>query len=152
MQLTLPLGLVALAALGAGSWLAPDAEPSWPVATVSAVDVIRANGMRGCDITISLRNGGTQNLRVETESQVRAKPKISPSYGTWKRLWDSDQVVGGGKTWSNVVRLDFGCNYQRQYRFVTTYGGNQKAFTVPSSGGTTNTTISLGDVYTKFFD
>jgi hypothetical protein len=67
-------------------------------------------------------------------------------------LWSTNQFVRAGQKWSAVVQADFGCTCVRQYRFVVAYGGNEKAFTYPSSGGTKDETVSLGNLYTKFFD
>ncbi|HSJ63493.1 MAG TPA: hypothetical protein VK922_06235 [Gemmatimonadaceae bacterium] len=146
------LGVAAIAVLAAGSWTHPPAAAAGAAIDIGTADVILADGTMGCDVTLSATNTGSTNIKLLTTSQVRAKPKISPSYGTWKKLWGSEQTVPAGKSWSDVVRLDFGCNYLRQYRFRVKHGTNEVAFTFPSSGGTTITSIGMGNLYTKFFD
>jgi hypothetical protein len=122
------------------------------IGVTAARPVTLPDGSAGCNLTITASNSGTSNLKISNESQVRAKPSISPQYGTWKKLWSTNQFVRAGQKWSDVVQADFGCTYVRQYRFVVAYGGNEKAFTYPSSGGTKDETVSLGNLYTKFFD
>jgi len=152
MQLAIPTAIAVLATTLIVSPTSGDA-PAMPEIGITATDVVLADGSMGCDINITARNTGSQNLKFETSSQVRAKPKISPTYGTWKRLWSSAQTVPARQTsWSRAVRLDLGCNLKRQYRFTVTYGGNSRAFNYPSTGGTTSKTLSMGDLYTKFFD
>jgi len=153
IELATAVGLaVALtAAAGMGASTEPGSEQ--PVIGVTAVSpVTLSDGSAGCNLTITASNSGTSNLKISTESQVRAKPSLSPQYGTWKKLWSTNQFVRAGQKWSDVVQADFGCSYVRQYRFVVAYGGNEKAFTYPSSGGTKVETVSLGNLYTKFFD
>lgn len=137
--------------------LGPASRPRLPVATpevtVAGLRPVRlADGRRGCDITFSASNTGTQNLKLTPQSQVRSRPPLSPAYGTWKQLWGTAQTIGPGKTWSKVVRMDFGCTSERQYRFRMTYANNEQGFTFPSSGGTKVTSVSMGNLYTKFFD
>lgn len=152
MQLAIPTAIAALATTLMVSPTSGDA-PAVPEIGITAIDVVLPDGSLGCDVNITARNTGSQNLKFETSSQVRAKPKISPTYGTWKKLWSSAQTVSPRQTsWSRVVRLDLGCDLTRQYRFTVTYGSNSRAFSYPSSGGTTSTTLSMGDLYTKFFD
>ncbi len=155
MRIELPLSVAFLATLaGAGLW--PDTPSDGTDAPEIGVAVlgpaVLPNGSLGCDVTVTARNTGTQTLKISNATQVRAKPSISPQFGTWKKLWKSNQFVHAGKSWSAVERLDFGCSYVRQYRFRITYGGNEKAFFYPSKGGTKNETVSLGNLYTKFFN
>jgi hypothetical protein len=145
-----PLSVVVVAMLGLAAGL-PRPNPA-PAVGVTATPVTLPDGSAGCNLTITASNSGTSNLKISNESQVRAKPSISPQYGTWKKLWSTNQFVRAGQKWSDVVQADFGCTYVRQYRFVVAYGGNEKAFTYPSSGGTKDETVSLGNLYTKFFD
>ncbi len=145
----LAAALTAAAAMGTSA-AEHSGEPFVGVTAVSPVTL--PDGSAGCNLTITASNSGTSNLKISTESQVRAKPSISPQYGTWKKLWSTNQFVRAGQKWSDVVQADFGCTYVRQYRFVVAYGGNEKAFTYPSSGGTKDETVSLGNLYTKFFD
>ncbi len=145
------LGLAAALAFGAQRGVNPEAdEPTFDIGVIGPV--VLADGSRGCDVTISASNSGPSNLAIDASSQVRAKPSLSPQFGTWKKLWGSKQYVRAGQKWSDVVRLDLGCSYVRQYRFVVQYAGNEKAFTYPSSGGTKSEDVGLGNLYTKFFD
>lgn len=151
MRIELPLSIAAAATLAlASGWSSQPAEPTFGITAMESI--ILPDGTEGCNLTFTASNTGKSNLKIASESQVRAKPSLSPSYGTWKRLWSSDQYVRAGQKWSDVVQADFGCSYVRQYRFVVAYGGNEKAFTYPSSGGTKIETVSLGNLYTKFFD
>jgi hypothetical protein len=154
MQLGIP---VTLAIAATTALLGPASRPrpaaAGPEVTVAGLRPVRlADGRRGCDITFSASNTGTQNLKLTTQSQVRSRPPLSPTYGTWKQLWGTAQTIGPGKSWSKVVRMDFGCTSERQYRFRLTYGNNEQGFTFPSSGGTKVTSIGMGNLYTKFFD
>lgn len=150
MRMEIPLSLAAAAVALGPSWSGQAAEPMVGVTAVESV--LLPDGREGCRLTISASNTGKSNLKIANTSQVRAKPSVSPQYGTWKKLWTTNQFVRAGQKWSDVVEADFGCTYVRQYRFTVSYGGNEKAFTYPSSGGTKDETVSLGNLYTKFFD
>jgi hypothetical protein len=153
IELAAAVGLAAVVTAAGGMGASAAQHGGQPVIGVTAVSpVTLPDGSAGCNLTITASNSGTSNLKISTESQVRAKPSLSPSYGTWKKLWSTNQTVRAGQSWSSVVNADFGCSYVRQYRFVIAYGGNEKAFTYPSSGGTKVETVSLGNLYTKFFD
>jgi len=153
IELAAAVGLAVVVTAAGGMGASTPQRGGQPVIGVTAVSpVTLPDGSAGCNLTITASNSGTSNLKISTESQVRAKPSISPTYGTWKKLWTTNQFVRAGQKWSDVVQADFGCTYVRQYRFVVAYGGNEKAFTYPSSGGTTNETVGLGNLYTKFFD
>lgn len=153
IELAVAVGLgVALAAAGGARPPVADGVGAPEMGGVTLEAAVQPDGSRGCNVTLTANNTGTSNLKIDNTSQVRAKPSLSPSYGTWKKLWETDQYVRAGQSWSDVVNMDFGCSYVRQYRFVIAYGGNEKAFTYPSSGGTKVETVSLGNLYTKFFD
>lgn len=153
MRLFVPITLAGATALLSGAALRAAPPSTGPAVAETSLRAVRLpDGRRGCDITFSASNTGTQNLKLTTQSQVRSRPPLSPAYGTWKQLWSATQTIGPGKSWSKVVRMDFGCSSERQYRFRMTYAGNEKGFTVPSSGGTKVTSVSLGNLYTKFFD
>jgi hypothetical protein len=145
----LAAALTAAAAMGTSA-AARSGEPLVGVTAVSPVTL--PDGSAGCNLTFTAKNTGTSNLKISNTSQVRAKPSLSPQYGTWSKLWDTNQFVHVGQSWSTVVNANLGCSYVRQYRFVISYGGNEKAFIYPSSGGTKDETVSLGNLYTKFFD
>lgn len=151
MRIEVPLSIAAAATMAfAFGWPGQVAEPV--VGITAMVSTVLPDGTEGCNLTITASNTGKGNLKILNTSQVRAKPSMSPQYGTWKKLWPSNQNVNAGKKWSDVVKADFGCSYVRQYRFVVSYAGNEKAFTYPSSGGTKIETVGLGNLYTKFFD
>lgn len=153
IELAAVVGLAATLTVAVGMGGISSQPSEQALVTVTAVrPVTLPDGSAGCNLTISAKNTGTSNLKISSTSQVRAKPSLSPQYGTWSKLWDTNQFVHAGKSWSKVVNANLGCSYVRQYRFVISYGGNEKAFIYPSSGGTKNETVSLGDLYTKFFD
>jgi hypothetical protein len=145
------LAVAMTAAGGLGASTVPRSEEP-VIGVTTASPGILPDGTLGCNLTITAKNTGTSNLKISNTSQVRAKPSLSPQYGTWKKLWTTNQTVRAGQSYSSVVQADFGCSYVRQYRFVIAYGGNEKAFTYPSSDGTKDETVALGNLYTKFFD
>ncbi|MEZ4411593.1 MAG: hypothetical protein R2910_01240 [Gemmatimonadales bacterium] len=153
IELAAAVGLAAALTVAGGMGVSIAQRSEQPLVGVTAVHpVTLPDGSAGCNLTITAKNTGTSNLKISNTSQVRAKPALSPQYGTWSKLWGTNQFVHAGKSWSTVVNANLGCSYVRQYRFVISYGGNEKAFIYPSTGGTKNETVSLGNLYTKFFD
>ena len=154
MQLGIPVTIaIATTTLLLGPASRSRVPAATPEVTVAGLRPVRlADGRFGCDITFSASNTGTQNLKLTTQSQVRTGFPSPTGTGTWKRLWGSTQTIGPGRSWSKVVRMDLGCTFPRQYRFRATYANQEKAFTFPSSDWTKVTSVSMGNLYTKFFD
>lgn len=96
----------------------------------------------GCQITVTVRNTGTQAFTVDWE-----KSKVKIEGGLWDKLAkNSMATVQPGQSKSIVYGATFNCGANRRYQVVTVRGDSERTTYLPGESTWTTSTTPTANV------